>query len=138
MKVENINQGIQKKPRVNKKHEASIKRVQSEFLKQLSEGKSEKEAFLGSLKAIDEKYNPQKDELSIRYENAVGAKYTAKAFKMPSAESTKKWLEVIAFAVPIITGFVDWIMDKVQPKSKEAYLKEDAKVHTGKVYSTTA
>lgn len=100
----------------NKQNEAVL-RVQNEFLNQISEGKCEKEAFLQSLKAIDEKYNLEKDTIEIGTQTACAKKITP--------DTAMKWLDVIATAVPIIMKFVDWILEKFpscnnnQPQTEE-------------------
>lgn len=87
----------------NKQNEAVL-RVQTEFLNQISEGKCEKEAFLQSLKAIDEKYNLEKDTVKFETQTVCAKKITP--------DTAMKWLDVIATAVPIIIKFVDWILEK--------------------------
>ena len=87
---------------VKSKHDAVVKRVQTEFLSQINEGKSEKEAFLNALHAIDSKYNPVKDEVKLAKTERISA----------TPESAKKWLEVIAIVVPMLENFIDWILDK--------------------------
>lgn len=84
----------------------AIVRVQTEFLNQINEGKDKEEAFKESLKAIDKKYNPQKDELCVgnnTYEDYgnIGAKVT------PS--QVKEWLDVVSIAVPIITEIIEFV-----------------------------
>lgn len=88
----------------------AIVRVQTEFLNQINEGKDKEEAFKESLKAIDKKYNPQKDELYVgnnAYEDYgnIGAKVT------PS--QVKEWLDVVSIAVPIITEIIEFVKDLI-------------------------
>ncbi len=107
--------------------------MQNAFLHHVEAGKSEKEAFLQSLKAIDEKYNPECDKFccserhgasnemiktSGKVAKDVADDVVEVAKKSIAPNDIKNWLEVIAFAVPLIEGFVDWLLEKVTP-SKE-------------------
>lgn len=110
----------------------TVARVQHVFLHEVAEGKSGREAFLESLKAIDEKYNPECDKLckSNSIENCtvgnvssaivqeVADEAVEMAKKAIEPDDIKKWLDVIAYAVPILEGFIDWILDKVTPKNE--------------------
>ena len=118
-------------PKISKKEkkEQAIQRVKTEFLRQVQEGVSEKEAFKNSLKAIDEKYNPQTDKFESTKCETVGCAQPehlyAKAFKMPKIdpEAVKVWLEIIEKALPVvltcvtaIENFIDWLIEKNAPK----------------------
>ena len=83
----------------------AIVRVQTEFLNQINEGKDKEEAFKESLKAIDKKYNPQKDELCIGSNAYQG--YGNIGVKATPAQ-VKEWLDVVSIAVPIITGIIEF------------------------------
>lgn len=112
----------------NEKQQA-VRRVQTEFLSQVSQGKSEKEAFLQSLKAIDKKYNLEKDTVQLsKYETAG----THKCAKPINPETVMKWLDVIAAAVPIVMNFVDWLLEKLPSNDNKEPQTKYAE------YSTTA
>lgn len=113
----------------NEKQQA-VKRVQTEFLSQVSQGKSEKEAFLQSLKAIDEKYNLEKDTVQLSKYETVGA-YKCAKFMEPNTALI--WLEVIEKAVPIVMNFVDWLLDKLPSSNNKEPQAENIRE-----YSTTA
>lgn len=115
--------------KTNDKKQQAVKRVQTEFLSQVSQGKSEKEAFLQSLKAIDEKYNLEKDTVQFSYDTAG----TYKCAKSIDPETAMKWLDVISKAVPIVINFVDWLLDKL-PSSDN----KEPQIENIRVYSTTA
>lgn len=91
------------------KTDKAVERVQREFINQICEGKSEKEAFVASLHAIDEKYNPQEDEFHKEGEMVYGCQGKLGARSI-SPEKVKFWVGVIAQAVPILESFVDWII----------------------------
>ena len=84
------------------------------------EGKDEKAAFKESLKAIDEKYNPQEDEFKPSDKEAVGyssdfavynklcaPKNMMKSFKMPDAKTILAWLTFISEALPILLDILN-------------------------------
>ncbi|MBQ8886201.1 MAG: hypothetical protein IJY61_00680 [Candidatus Gastranaerophilales bacterium] len=141
-------------PQISKKEkkEQAVQRVKTEFLRQVQEGVSEKEAFKNSLKAIDEKYNPQADKFQSTTNDAVGCSQPqylcAKAFKMPKLdpEDVKVWLEIIEKAIPVvlscvtaIENFVDWLIEHKAPQTGEncAQKINTSNLQTAK-YSTTA
>lgn len=70
---------------------AKVKRVQTEFLRQIYGGKNEKDAFMESLKAIDEKYQPKSD-VYITLGNIRSVK----------TESINKWFDIISDAIPVM------------------------------------
>lgn len=111
------------------KKQQAVKRVQTEFLSQVAQGKNEKEAFLQSLKAIDEKYNLEKDTVQFSKYETAGAYKCAKSI---NPETAMKWLDVIATAVPIVMNFVDWLLDKLPSSDNKEPQVEYA------MYSTTA
>ena len=115
-------------PKISKKEqkEQAVQRVKTEFLRQVQEGVSEKEAFKNSLKAIDEKYNPQADKFQCaNYECAkmpTGGLKGLKTAKL-DPEAVKVWLEIIEKALPVvltcvtaIENFIDWLIEKNAPK----------------------
>ena len=120
-------------PQISKKEkkEQAIQRVKTEFLRQVQEGVSEKEAFKNSLKAIDEKYNPEED-MFCACDTAVGSsskmiKQSVQGVKKPNPETVKVWLEIIEKALPVILtcitaieNFVDWLIEKMAPKEENA------------------
>ncbi len=95
----------------------TIQRVQTEFLKQISKGVGEEEAFHESLKAIDEKYNPQEDTVQFSEkqsmpklgETSIGKCSSVKAIKLPSAESVVAWLTLISTVLPKILEIIDML-----------------------------
>ena len=125
--VENNTPQISKK----EKREQAIQRVKTEFLSQIGEGVSEKEAFKNSLKAIDKKYNPNADKFCCESAK-VGASpkvlnQSVKTVKNLNPESVKVWLEIIEKALPVILtcvtaieNFVDWLIEKMAPKEETA------------------
>lgn len=129
MDVKGINSGLTSTIKNDEKHQATIQRVQSEFINQLYQGKSEAEAFKNSLKAIDEKYNPQEDKFQAK--ESVGmshelcgveklgcAKNMMKAVKLPNGKTVLKWLNFIAEALPILLQILDKL-PKSEPKPTE-------------------
>lgn len=116
--------------KTNDKNQQAVKRVQTEFLSQVAQGKSKKEAFLQSLKAIDEKYNVEKDNVQFSKCDIAGTSVCAKSM---NPETAMKWLDVIAVAVPIVMKFIDWLLDKLPSGDN----KETQAENMG-VYSTTA
>ena len=95
----------------NRQKEA-VKEVQKEFLKQVNSGKSPKEAFFDSLKAM---YT--KKEAGDSFEK-VHCNATARAI---TPEAVTSWLNVIGLAVPILVSIFDFIIhvvDTVVPKTK--------------------
>lgn len=121
MEVKEINSGTTTAPKQNEKHQATIQRVQAEFINQLYQGKSEGEAFKNSLKAIDEKYNPKEDEYKTNPQQTVGCSiegcveklggtnYMMKSIKLPSGKTVIGWLKFIAEALPILLEIIDKI-----------------------------
>ena len=119
MDVKAINAGVVSTPQKDEKHQATIQRVQAEFINQLYQGKSEGEAFKNSLKAINEKYNPQEDEFKSELHDTVGcstegcvgklgsAGHMMKSIKLPSGKTILKWLNFIAEALPILLQIID-------------------------------
>lgn len=118
MDVKAINTGVVSTPQKDEKHQATIQRVQAEFINQLYQGKSEGEAFKNSLKAIDEKYNPQEDKFQSQEKVGIShefcdrqylgsAKNMMKAVKLPSGKTVLKWLNFIAEALPILLQIID-------------------------------
>ena len=100
------------------KQQETVQRVQVEFLNQISKGKDEQTAFQEALKAIDEKYNPQEDEVKlnkaedVQFENCANSVKNvlhSKAinFKMPSLETIVKWLGYIADVLPMILKIIE-------------------------------
>ena len=116
--------GVQTKaPQISKKEkkEQTIQRVKSEFLRQVQEGVSEKEAFKNSLKAIDEKYNPKADKFECTKMDSVGmsTQYLKAAKISLNPETVKVWLEIIEKALPVvltcvtaIENFIDWMIEQ--------------------------
>lgn len=142
--VANIYQEAQAKKAKKAEQQKTVERVQNAFLHQVEAGKSEKEAFVEALKAIDEKYNPECDKFccseklgasnqmikaSGKVVRDVADDVVEVAKKSIDPDDFKKWLEVISFAVPIFEGFVDWILDKMTP-SKEISLQENCVART--------
>ena len=127
------------------KKEQTVQRVKTEFLRQVQEGVSEKEAFKNSLKAIDEKYNPKADKFECKMNDAVGMSTEClKAAKMPKLDpsNVKVWLEIIEKALPVILtcvtaieNFIDWLIEHKAPKNEQSVMQES--LQTAK-YSTTA
>ena len=126
--------GVEKNtPQISRKekNEQAIQRVKAEFLKQVQEGTTEKEAFKNSLKAIDEKYNPEED-MFCACDTAVGSsskmlKQSVQGVKKTNPETVKVWLEIIEKALPVILtcitaieNFVDWLIEKMAPKEENA------------------
>jgi uncharacterized protein with von Willebrand factor type A (vWA) domain len=126
--------GVEKNtPQLSRKEkkEQTVQRVKSEFLKQVQEGVTEKEAFKNSLKAINEKYNPDKD-MFCTCDTTVGSsstmiKQSVQSVKKPNPETVKVWLEIIEKALPVILtcvtaveNFVDWLIEKMAPKEENA------------------
>lgn len=120
MDVKSINSGIIATTKKDDKHQATIQRVQAEFINQLYKGKSETEAFRSSLKAIDEKYNPQEDEYKSEMHDAVGCSLercsvgklgsvqnVMKSIKLPSSKTVLKWLNFIAETLPILLEIIN-------------------------------
>lgn len=134
-------------PQISKKErkEQAVQRVKTEFLRQVQEGVSEKEAFKNSLKAIDEKYNPKADKFECKMNDAVGMSTEClKAAKMPKLDpsNVKVWLEIIEKALPVvltcvtaIENFIDWLIEHKAPKGEQSAIQEN--LQTVK-YSTTA
>ncbi len=135
----NFYQEMQAKKAKKAKQQETVGRVQHAFLHEVEAGKSGKEAFLQSLKAIDEKYNPECDKYCCQARLGVSSEMVKVSGKVAhevaddvanavkkslEPDDIKKWLEVIAFAVPLFESFVDWILDKMTP-SKEVPLKEN-------------
>ena len=131
MDVKAINAGVVSTPQKDEKHQATIQRVQAEFINQLCKGKSETEAFRSSLKAIDEKYNPKEDEFKAEMHETVGCTLehcnvaklgsvhnVMKSVKLPNGKTILKWLNFIAEALPIILQIIDRI-PKQEPKPAE-------------------
>ena len=130
MEVKGINSGTTTAPKQNEKHQATIQRVQAEFINQLYQGKSEGEAFKNSLKAIDEKYNPKEDEYKTNPQQTVGCStegcvgklggaHMMKSIKLPSGKTVIGWLKFIAEALPILLEIIDKI-----PKSEKKPAEE--------------
>ncbi len=93
------------------KHQEAVQRVQAEFLSQVSEGKSPREAFFNSLGAIEQSKNKDGDV----YEKAHVAKEgTLKMSIKP--DQIRPWLELIKFAIPIIQSIVELIFPKKNDK----------------------
>ena len=112
--VQNNTSQISKK----EKQQETIQRVQVEFLNQISKGKDEQTAFQEALKAIDEKYNPQEDEVKlnkaedVQFENCEKSKENilySKAIntKMLSLEDVLKWLRYIAKILPTLLDIIE-------------------------------
>ena len=79
----------------------TTERVKKDFLNRISAGEDAKEAFLASLKAISEKYNPGQDEyISSCEEMRLGSAKCCKINVTP--EAVTKWLAVIDMAIPVI------------------------------------
>lgn len=123
-------------PKLSKKDkkEQAIQRVQTEFLRQIGEGVDKKEAFKNSLKAIDEKYNPQADKFECSKELADTANQKLKACKMAKIDpkTAESWLKLIEKAIPVILSmgtmvgkFVDWILEHKAPKNEQDNLQEN-------------
>ena len=101
--------GVEKNtPQISRREqkEQTVQRVKLEFLKQVQEGVTEKEAFKNSLKAINEKYNPDKD-MFCTYNTALDSSskmlnQSVQSVKKPNPETVKVWLEIIEKALPVI------------------------------------
>ena len=143
MTIESI--GVQNNtPQISQKEkqQETVQRVQVEFLNQISKGKDEQTAFQEALKAIDEKYNPQEDEVklsntgNVQYENCANPMENAfhlKAMKakMPSWETILKWLGYIADVLPTILD----IISKLPTTNAEPNTQQN---NHSVAYSTTA
>lgn len=132
MDVKGINSGIIATTKKDEKHQATIQRVQAEFINQLYQGKSETEAFKNSLKAIDEKYNPTEDEFRTEKESTVGKTSALhdteklgstmsmmKAIKLPSGKTVLKWLKFIAETLPILLEIINNLPKSDKTPSEE-------------------
>lgn len=90
--------------------------AQIEFLSQINEGKSEKEAFIKSLEILSEKQNIPTDTLCLKA-NAQGAKISPIPPMSPA--DALKWLEVIGVIGTMGKGAVDWFLDTfIKPNEK--------------------
>ncbi|MBE7704747.1 MAG: hypothetical protein E7Z90_02895 [Cyanobacteria bacterium SIG29] len=90
--------------------------AQIEFLSQINEGKSEKEAFIKSLEVLSEKQNIPTDTLCLK-----ASAQAPKIGSMPSMSPADalKWLEVIAVIGTMGKGAVDWFLDTfIKPNEK--------------------
>lgn len=132
MDVKGINSGIIATTKKDDKHQATIQRVQAEFINQLYQGKSETEAFKNSLRAIDEKYNPKEDEFRTEKGSTVGqasalhnteklggAMSMMKAIKLPSSKTVLKWLKFIAETLPILLEIINNLPKSDKKPSEE-------------------
>ena len=95
------------------KNAEAVHRVQTEFLSQVGEGKTPREAFFDSLKAMEE---PKENEDS--FQKVTTEKNIAGALKYLTPDKIKPWLELIAFAIPIIKQIVDLFPngDSIKPQ----------------------
>ncbi len=126
MDVKGISSGVTTPKAVQQQQ--TIQRVQAEFLRQISQGKEEQEAFQESLKAIDEKYNPEEDAfqlsekqgMPVYCESPVGKMASLKAFKLPSAESVVAWLTIISTALPKVLEIIDMLPKPQTPEPSVA------------------
>lgn len=113
MNLQSINASNASYNNASTEQKQTIERVQTEFLSQINKGKGTKEAFKESLKAIDKKYNPQNDEFEKSSGAILGDTVGNGQTGQAKIDNVMKIMEVIAFAIPIIENFVDWILEKI-------------------------
>jgi hypothetical protein len=95
------------------KKEKATERVQQEYLYQIRQGKTNKQAILESLKALDDDYQPKTDCFECRETANVCGK-----IKLPSRETISKTLDFIVKIGPIIYELFNKLCDFI-PKKQE-------------------
>ena len=96
----------------NENQSTSTQRVKEAFLRQVSMGVDARKAFLNSLNAIDEKYNPKNDEyICEEYVPKKGKNLAAMPIKKIKLQEIITWIEVIDAMIPVIEKFFN-LMDK--------------------------
>lgn len=96
----------------SQKNKEAVLSVQAEFLSQVEQGKTPKEAFFDSLKVMEPEYKNQDGDSYCKKE--ISEKSVANIAKNLTPQNIKPWLELIAFAIPIIKSIMD-LLPKSNP-----------------------
>ena len=124
---------VTKKPQT--KGQKAAERMQKEYLYQLQQGKSSKQSLLESLKALDDKFQPECDCYECASRDGVYAK-----MHLPDRKTISKVLDFIVKVGPILYELLNQIWDLIPAKNdknendKKCESAEKAMVR----YSTTA